>query len=68
MSYADNTSTNNFLYKHAFVIKKNPQWRMRRSPAYKRRPKSDFRLRWTYPTKTSEGFIPNIYKISYTQV
>ena len=22
MSYADNTSTNNFFYKHAFVIKK----------------------------------------------
>ena len=34
MSYAENTETNDLLYKHAFVIKKNPQWRMRRSPDY----------------------------------
>ena len=39
MSYADNILTNNLLYKHAFVIKKNPQWRMRRSPAYIETPK-----------------------------
>ena len=59
----------NFWYKHAFVIKKilSDACVATISPAYIETPQIHFRLRWTYPTKTSEGFIPNIHKISYTR-